>query len=106
MDKFKESEINIMTEFKESVNKIITDQDAKIYKKIEKELQSMSLQIKDISSKHINQAKQLSTHENRLGNMINNNKISTKFGASRTENEDYFKMQLTNSKPKHLAPSI
>ena len=100
MNKFKESEINIMTEFKESINKIITDQDAKIYKKIEEELQPMSLQIKDISSKHSNQAKQLSTHENRPENISNNNKISTKFGASRTENEDYFKMQFDKFKTK------
>ena len=32
--------------------------------------------------------------------MSNNNKISTKFGASRTENEDYFKMQFDKFKTK------
>ena len=45
-----------MAEFKESVKDIITKQDAKVDKKTEKELQPLSLHIKEISSKQGKQA--------------------------------------------------
>ena len=88
----------LMAELKESVKEIIADQDSKIVRKTEEELQTMSLQIKDISSKQRNQAKQFSTNEKRLENMRNNNKISTKFDTEITENEEYFKMKLDEFK--------
>ena len=87
-----------MAELKESVKEIIADQDSKIVRKTGEELQTMSLQIKDISSKQRNQAKQFSTNEKRLENMRNNNKISTKFDTEITENEEYFKMKLDEFK--------
>ena len=66
MDKFKEPEINIINEFKESVKNIIAYQDVKIDKKIEEFVQPMSIQIKDISSKQNNQIKIFSTYEDHL----------------------------------------
>ena len=65
----------------EKLESIIANQDTKIDKKFEEELQLLSIQITEISSKQSDQAKKLSTYETRLGNMINNNKISINFGS-------------------------
>ena len=51
-----------MDKFKESVNNIITNQYAKVDKKPKKQLQSLSLQVKDISSKQSESDKLLNEH--------------------------------------------
>ena len=64
----------------------------------------MSLWIKEITSKKYYQAKSISSftsnYNDRIENMRNNNKISTKFDTERKENEDYFKMKLDKFKPR------
>ena len=98
MDKFKEYENNLMAEFKESVNNIIEDKYVKVDKKNETQLQPLSLHVKEISSKQGDQTKLLSkftaTYDERLENMRNNNKLSTKFEISRTENEEDLKIKF------------
>ena len=89
-----------MSEFKEYVKEIIAVQDAKIVKEIEEELQPISLQIKYISSKHSDQAKQCLNDENYLDNMSNNNKINTNFDTSITKNEEYSHMKFDKFKAK------
>ena len=73
-----------MDEFKEFVREIITNQGAKVGKKIKKiKHQLLSIQTKDILSKQGDQANIFSsfkeTYDNHLDNMINNNKLSNKF---------------------------
>ena len=67
-----------MAEFKESVKDIITKQDAKFDKKTEKELQPLSLHIKEISSKQGEQANIFSsltaTYDYRIDNTSNKKK--------------------------------
>ena len=74
---------DLMAEFKESVRNIITNQTAKVDKRIEKHLQPLSLQIKEISYKQDGQSKLLSTftatYDDRVEKISNNKKISTKF---------------------------
>ena len=63
-----------------------------------KKIQTMSLHIKEISPKQINQAKLISTYEDRIENTSNNNKTITKFDTARRENEEYFKMKFDEYK--------
>ena len=88
MDKFKEFRNNLIYEFKESLRNIIAYQDVKYDKKIKTQIQSLSLQVKYISSKQGDQSNILSTftatYDERLENVVNNNKLSTKFEIART----------------------
>ena len=71
-----------------NITAAIADQDAKCEKKLEKQLWTLSLQIKDNSLKLNEQYKQVSSIKEScdefLSKMINNNKISTNLDTERT----------------------
>ena len=83
---------DLIAEFKEylekSVERVIADQDAKVEKKPEKELHTLSLQVKYILSTQGEKSKIFSlfrtTYNEQLESTSNNKKISTKFEIART----------------------
>ena len=77
----------LICDFKESVKNIISDQDTKLDRKPETQLQPLSLQVKENTSKLGEQGKLIysftKTYNERLDNMSTNTKISTKFGIEK-----------------------
>ena len=96
----------LIAEFKESINEslewIIADQDGKVDKKFQNKIHPLSLQVKYISSKQVEQANPLSalavTYNYFLENMITNNKISTKFCEDNFERKSQSKIYPSNQK--------
>ena len=82
----------------EKLESIIANQDTKIDKKFEEELQLLSIQITEISSKQSEQAKLFPSYENHPDDISNNKKISTRFDTARKENEEYPKMKFDKFK--------
>ena len=97
MDESTEYWKNLISEFKESVKNIIADQDAKVDKIIEKQIQPLSLWVKDISSK---QSEIEKLFNKRLENMSNKNRISTKYEITRAAIEYNLNMKLNEYKSK------
>ena len=64
---------------------LFANQDAEIYRKIETQIQSLKLQVKD-NSETLSSMK--SSYDERLDRIRNNNKTSTKFDTARKENEE------------------
>ena len=81
----------LIAEFKESLKNIITNQDVTVYDKIENYVQTLSLLIKYISSKHNDIENLLNDH---FDTIISNKKNSTKLEIPITENKEYLKMKL------------
>ena len=78
----------------EFINTHIANYDNQIDTKFEKKLQSISIQIIELPSKHSESDNELSPYENRLKKMNNSNKIRTSFDTAKEKNEEYYKMKI------------